>query len=116
MPFYFLLGEKMTVLRNELEILNDKKGTMHLRSTYDVGTAMNLARDLSDAGGGRSSDSEGRMRVMGYIPPEMWNFDPWLITAKRARNHGDMGEYVKNVKKFFEVHPRFAVITPKKYF
>lgn len=106
----------MTVLKSELEILNDKEKTIHLRTTYDVGTAMDLAKDVSNAGGGRMGSGSNEMRLMGYIPPEMWNYDPWLVTAKRARNTGDMGEYVKNVKKFFELHPRFQVITPKKYF
>lgn len=106
----------MTVLDQKLYIENDDRRTMCLQTTYDIGTAINLAKDLSEAGGGRSGRGSGEMRVMGYIPPEMWGYDPWLKLAKEARNAGDMGEYTKQMKKFFEVHPSFAVFTPKKYF
>lgn len=106
----------MTVLDQKLYIENDDRRKTRLVTTYDIGTAMNLAKDLSETGGGRSGSGSGEMRVMGYIPPEMWNYSPWLIEAKRARNDGDMGEYTRLVKKFFEIHPSFAVITPKKYF
>ena len=107
----------MTILKQEMYVdRDDPKKTVRLRTTYDVGTAMNLAQDLSLYGGGRVGSGSGEMRVMGYIPPEMWGYDPWLMLAKEARNDGDMGEYTRLVKKFFEVHPSFAVITPKKYF
>lgn len=107
----------MTVLKQEMYIDNDDRRKIRMLTTYDIGTAINLAKDLSEAGGGRAGEGKsGEMRVMGYIPPEMWGYDPWLLEAKRARNAGDMGEYTKNVRKFFEVHPSFAVITPKKYF
>lgn len=107
----------MTVLDQKLYIENDDRRTTRLVTTYDIGTAMNLAHDLSQAGGGRTGEGKsGEMRVMGYIPPEMWNYHFVLREAKKARNAGDLGEYTKLVKKFFELHPRFAVITPKKYF
>jgi hypothetical protein len=106
----------MTVLKQEMYVENDDRRQIRLKTTYDIGTAMSLAKDLSEAGGGRSGSGSGEMRVMGYIPPEMWNYDPWLMMAKEARNDGDMGEYTRLVKKFFEIHPSFAVITPKKYF
>ena len=107
----------MTILKQEMYVdRDDPKKTVRLRTTYDVGTAMNLAQDLSLSGGGRVGSGSGEMRVMGYIPPEMWGYDPWLRMAKQAERAGDMGEHMKYIKKFFEVHPSFAVITPKKYF
>lgn len=106
----------MTVLKQEMYIDNDDRRKIRMLTTYDIGTAINLAKDLSEAGGGRSGSGSGEMRVMGYIPPEMWNYHFVLREAKKARNAGDLGEYTKLVKKFFELHPSFAVITPKKYF
>lgn len=107
----------MTILNQQMFIdRDDPKKTVRLRTTYDVGTAINFAQDLSANGGGRVGSGSGEMRVMGYIPPEMFNYDPWLIQANKARRAGDMGEYTKYMKKFFEVHPSFAAITPKKYF
>lgn len=104
------------ILDRKMYIENDERKTMHLLTTYDIGMAKDLARELNENGGGRVGSGSGEMRVMGYIPPEMWNYDPWLLLAKRARNAGDMGEYTKMVQKFFEVHREFKVITPKKYF
>lgn len=34
------------------------------------------------------------------------------MSSSRA---GDMGEYTKNVRKFFEIHREFGIITPRKY-
>lgn len=104
----------MTVLNRTVIREDDAKGTTRLRLTYDVGTAQSIAHDVSDAGGGRSEN--GEMMCMGYIPPEMWGFDPWLIQARKAQRAGDMGEYTKMVKKFFEIHPQFAVLFKKKYY
>ena len=98
-----------------MSVDNDKKGTVHLYNTFDTGLAQRLAKEASEAGGGRGGEGSGEVRLMGYIPPEMWMCDPWLIMAKRARRAGDMGEYTKYVRKFFEVHREFQVITPKKY-
>jgi len=103
----------MAIKKREFEL--DKDGTYRSRITFDTKDAeecLCLAKEVTN--GGRSED--GSMRLMGYIPPEMWAYDPWLITAKRAQKEGDMGEYTKNLKKFFEVHPSLAMPFEKKYF
>lgn len=104
----------MTVLNRQIIKENDERGTTRLRLTYDIGNAMSLAKDVNDDGGGRSEN--GEMVAMGFIPPEMWGFDPWLIQARKAQRAGDMGEYTRMLKKFFEVHPQFAVMFKKKYY
>lgn len=103
------------ILDQKLYISNDDAHRARMLTTYDISMARDLARELSENGGGRVGSGSGEMRVMGYIPPEMWGYDPWLIAAKRARNAGDMGEYTKQVRKFFDVHKQFQVITPRKY-
>ena len=62
-----------------MSVDNDKKGTVHLYNTFDTGLAQRLAKEASEAGGGRVGEGSGEMRLMGYIPPEMWMCDPWLI-------------------------------------
>lgn len=106
----------MTILDQKLYVddTGDKR-KIRMLTTYDVGTAKEIAREISENGGGRVGSGSGEMRVMGYIPPEMWNYHFILVQAKKARNAGDMGEYTRLVRKFFEVHPSFAVITPRKY-
>ena len=91
-------------------------GTVILRSTYDVGLAADIAKEVSDAGGGRGGNKNHEVRVMGYIPPELFTYNPWLIEAKRAQKGGDLGEYTRLMRKFFELFPQYAVLTPKKYF
>ena len=103
------------ITKQEFEFLNDKKGTVKVRNTFDIKAAIDAAKEAT-ANGGRSGSGSDEVMVMGYIPPEMWMYDPWLMTADKARKHGDMGEYTKNMKKFFEVHREFAPIVTKKYF
>lgn len=102
------------IIDRKLEADND--GTVHLYTTYDIGMAADLAKDVSNNGGGRMGSGNSEKRLMGYIPPEMWSYDPWLITAKRAIQAGDKGEYTKYVRKFFDVHKEYQVFTPKKFF
>jgi len=103
----------MAVQKREFEL--EKNGTYRSRITFDTEDAEECARIAKEvSSGGRSED--GSVRLMGYIPPEMWAYDPWLIIARRAQKEGDMGEYTKNIKKFFEVHPSLGVPFEKKYF
>jgi hypothetical protein len=88
----------------------EEDGKVRIRNTIDVSQAIGMARDVSE------SRARGKNMVpLGYIPPEYWNFDPWLLEAKRARSAGDSHEYQKYVMKFFRVHPEFAVIQSAKY-
>lgn len=91
------------------ELVNDGDKTV-LRNTIDVSSAIRLAKEATDSG------ARGKNMVpLGYIPPEYWNFDPWLVTAKRAAQAGDKHEYQKYVLKFFKVHPEFRVERSHKY-
>ncbi len=87
-------------------------GDITVKNTFDIGAAKSLTKDMIADGGERSSS----MRCMGYIPPEMWYYDPWLLQAKKARANNDSHEYVKMVKKFFEVHPALRMSYSKKYY
>lgn len=81
-----------------------------LRNTCDVSAYVDAARQANERDdGGWFGDKNERMQLMGYIPPEFWTFDPWLITARRAQQEGDMRTYMKNMKKFFAVHTAFKV-------
>ena len=99
----------------KLTVLNDNKCTMILRNTFDCSVAQKLAHEATQSGGGRFGTGSGQCIALGHIPPEMWNCDPWLIAAENARRAGDLGEYTKNVKKFFELYPAFAISTRAKY-
>ena len=103
------------LISQQMVVDNDKRGTVRLYNTFDTGLAQELVREMNESGGGRIGSGSGEMRLIGYVPPEMWSCDPWLIMAKRAQHAGDMGEYTKYMRKFFEVHGEFRVITPKKY-
>lgn len=98
-----------------LVLTNDDKDTMILRNTFDCSTAAQLAHAATQSGGGRFGRGSGECIALGHIPPEMWHCDPWLLAADKAKRAGDLGEYTKLVKKFFELYPAFAIATPAKY-
>ncbi len=85
-----------------------------MHTTYDVGMAADVAREVSDYGGGRSKG--GEMRYMGSIPPEEFQYNPWLIEAKRAAAAGDKAEYSKLIKKYFELFPQYKANLIQKYY
>ena len=65
------------ITKQDLSI--DKDGDkVTLKNTFDIGTAKRLANEVT-ANGGERNDS---FYCMGYIPPEMWQYDPWLIAAE----------------------------------
>lgn len=101
------------LLDRKLEI-NEKDGTVKLTSTVDTGTAARLASEVSGAGGGRAGRGSGEMVLLGFIPPEMWAYDPWLLMATKAARAGDRAEYDRYVRRFFELHPQFRVLTPRR--
>lgn len=90
--------------------LIEEDGKTVLRNTIDVSQAIAKAREVTD------TQARGKNIVpLGYIPPECWNFDPWLMEAKKAAHAGDKHEYQKHVLKFFKLHPEFAVLRSAKY-
>ena len=84
--------------------LYEEDGATVLRNTIDCKDAAEMARDVTQEGG------RGKNIIpLGFIPPEFWMFDPWLLAARKAQREGDNAAYMRLVKKFFEVHPAFAV-------
>lgn len=82
----------------------EEDGKTILRNTFDCSEAIDMAKQVSDEGG------RGKNIIpLGFIPPEYWQFDPWLIEARKAQCAGDKAEFLRFVKKFFELHPAFAV-------
>ena len=105
------------LVNQHLELDHDSKGTVRLYNTYDQSAAAEVAKMCTENGGGRAQSKSGvEYRAMGFIPPEMWGYDPWLMQARKAQMAGDKGEYTKYVKKFFEVHREYAPLIPKKYY
>lgn len=101
------------LVKQEIRILDRKTGKVGLRNTIDCSAAIEMAKEASDNGGRGTSD---KVMPLGFIPNEMWNFNPWLMEANRARNEGDMVTYQRNIMKFFQLFPQFAVLHTPKYF
>lgn len=81
-----------------------------LRNTVDVSSAVDAARRVNEIdNGGWAGDKNERIQLMGFIPPEFWGFDPWLICAKRAELEGNQAKYQYYIQKFFSVWKQFAV-------
>lgn len=100
----------MAIIRQQFIPHNDGKGTLTLRNTIDFSEALEAARETNELNpGGYFGDKNSQCRVMGYIPEEMWNYDPWLIEARKARNAGDKGKYTHYLNKFFDVHQALKV-------
>lgn len=86
--------------------LYEEGGKTILRNTIDVQDALDMARDARETGG------RGRNIIpLGFIPPEYWQFDPWLVEARKAQQAGDKKEFARLVQTFFKVHPAFSART-----
>ena len=82
----------------------EEDGKTILRNTFDCSEAIETAKQVSDEGG------RGKNIIpLGFIPPEMWLSNPWLIEARKAEQGGDKAEFIRLVRKFFALHPAFAV-------
>lgn len=92
--------------------VDEHSGDVRLRNHFDIGMAKSLVKEANMEGGDRNET----MHCMGHIPPEMWQYDPWLIQARKAQMAHDDYEYQKNLRKFFEVHTSLAIINKQKYF
>lgn len=100
------------------KVFIDDKKNVHVVNKFDHSVAAEVARMTESEGGGRGRLGKhgAEFRVMGFIPYELWTYDPWLMEARKAKRAGDMGEYTKLMQKFFEVHREFAPLIPKKYY
>jgi hypothetical protein len=85
------------------ELSHDGETTI-LRTTVDCSEAIEQAREVTRAGG-----SGKTLRPLGFIPPEMWSYNMHLRAAQECASHGDKAGYARNVKKFFDFNPAFAV-------
>ena len=101
------------IIKQEIKLLDKKTGKIGLRNTIDCSAAIEMAREANERGGRGTNEA---VMPMGFIPSEMWNYNPWLMTANKARWEGDMATYQLNLMKFFKLFPQFAVFHPKKYF
>ena len=99
--FSFWGGGRYVILNQKLY---EEDGKTVLENRIDCQAAIDMAREVT-ASGGRGKN----IVPLGFIPPEMWLFNPWLVEARKAQKGGDMGEFTRLVKKFFELHPAFAV-------
>ena len=97
------------ITKQEVDIDGDK---IRLRNTFDIAAAKEAAHEATQEGDSRKAT----YKCMGYIPPEMWQYDPWLIAASKAQYLGDTQEYAYMLKKFFEVHPALRVRNRQKYY
>lgn len=105
-----------SIIRQELTSLNDDKGTVHLKTTVELDSAIAMAKAATELSGGRVGHGSGEMRVMGFIPPELWTYDPLLLKAREAKRHGDIGKYTHYVRVFFKLNPHLSPVVDKKYF
>lgn len=95
---------------------HDSKGTVHLYNTFDIGTAKEIAKEITNEGGGRAEGKNTSVRYMGCIPPELFKCDPDLIMAQMAKDAGAQYEYNKYMTQFFLKNKEYRVTAPKKYF
>lgn len=96
----------MAIVKQEL--FSDEKGNIRLRNHCNAQSALDAARISREVNEtGYFGDKNGECRLLGYIPEEMFSFNPWLICATRAKKTGDMGKYNYYMMKFFELFPAF---------
>lgn len=83
----------------------DRDGTIHLRNTVDVSGAIRQAKEYDEMGMGNGKNGY----MLGVIPEEFYQFDPWLKAAMEYKREGDMANYTTNMIRFFKVHSALAV-------
>lgn len=91
------------ITKQELRLEDD--GTVRLRNTVDVSGAIAQAREYNEMGMGNGKNGY----MLGVIPEEFYQFDPWLKEAMARKREGDMAGYTTYMLKFFKVHQALAV-------
>lgn len=79
-------------------------GTIGIRNVGDASHALEETRRMNETDEWKGPDGY----ILGNIPAEYFQFDPWLIEAKKARQAGDYGKYTDYMLRFFRVHQSFA--------
>lgn len=106
----------MALLKQEFHVDETDGLKIMVRNTVDLAPAIESAEHINSQGkGGRFGDKNHEMKLMGFIPDEMWLFDPWLIMAKRSQQQGDKAKYKYYLEKFFSVYTAFRVHKDTKY-
>lgn len=104
----------MAIIKQQLT--TDDKGNIRLRNTVSAQSSLDLARisrETNDTG--YFGDKNGECKLLGYIPEEMFMFNPWLICAQKALKEGDKGKHSYYMMKFFELFPAFMGTRKTKY-
>ena len=98
------------------ELSSDAKGNFRLRNTCSVLPTLEEVRRTNELNpGGRFGDKNSEFVVQGYIPPEFWNWNIYLIASREASMKGDPASAQEYLIKFFENYPQFRVQYKKKY-
>ena len=101
-----------SIIRQELETIDDcGKKVTRLKSTV----AFDSAIDSASLSSGRTGSGSSEIRVMGFIPPELFAYDPILKAATRAKREGDSAEYTKLMRSFFNLNKHLAPVVERKY-
>ena len=96
----------MSILARELNI-DRNTGKITLKNRMDLRPAMKIAKEMRDMNDGRTANKS--MQCIACIPHWLWNENPWLVEARRARLAGNEAEYNKNFRKFLRLFPQFQV-------
>lgn len=97
-------------------LTTDSDGNIRLRNYCNADSTLELARISRECNeSGHFGDKNGECQLLGYIPEEMFSYNPWLLCATRAKQEGDEGKYTYYMTKFFQLFPAFAGNRKTKY-
>lgn len=91
------------ITKQELRFEDD--GKVFLRNTVDLSDAIAQAKEYNEMGMGNGKNGY----MLGVIPEEMYQFDPWLKEAFARKREGDIAGYTTYMLKFFSIHQALAV-------
>lgn len=79
-------------------------GTIGIRNVVNCQNAIDETRRMNETDEWKGPDGY----VLGNIPEEYFQFDPWLKAAREARKARDYGKYTDYMLRFFRVHSALA--------
>lgn len=98
------------------KLTSDKDGNIYLHNEYSAQNVLDLARASRETNEtGWFGDKNGECKLIGFIPEEMWTFNPWLVMARKAQFAGDKGKHDYYMMKFFELFPMFKGTNKQRY-